>query len=83
MAENDMSKEINDRLLRVATDMATLIERSNHTEKRLEGIENRLAMVELKMDSITKEMGKYSVIAAVVIAGIVFIVQQALRVAGG
>ncbi|MDR1656117.1 MAG: hypothetical protein LBT47_00990 [Deltaproteobacteria bacterium] len=83
MAERDMSKEINDRLLSVVTNVATLVERSNHTEKRLEGIENRLAMVELKMDSMTKELGKYSVIAAVVIAGIVFIVQQALRVAGG
>jgi hypothetical protein len=83
MAERDMSLEMNDRLLRIYTDVTTLLERSNNTETRLKGIEDRLAMVERKMDSITKEMGKFSVVAALVIAAIVFIVQQALRIAGG
>jgi hypothetical protein len=83
MAEHDMSHEMNDHLLRLTASVNTLLERSDNTKDKLKDIEARLVEVERSMASFGKEMGKYSVVAAVVIAAIVFIVQQALRIAGG
>jgi hypothetical protein len=84
-----MPPDMSEKITQILVELATLIERSANTAARLENLENKVEVMiaqnvdfrtdmENKMSNIKRELGRYSVVAAIGISVMIFVVQEFL-----
>jgi predicted nucleic acid-binding Zn-ribbon protein len=96
----EMTADINETIIKLSSNIATVLEKLNYTEKRQEEEHHNLEKIESKIDEklgnleekimaikddferryadVKKELGRYSVLAAVGTAVLIFALQQVI-----